>query len=304
MKKIYIVIPVYNRKETTLCCLDRLASSGVLDWAHVVVIDDASPDATGVEVRKLYSQEQVTVLDGDGRLWWAGGIKMGMEYAYEKGADYFVWLNDDCRPRNDSSIRLLVDFSIKNSCISVGQAVCPSGVVCGGHRKTFWDRKSVSCREGETVDCDTFGGNAVCIPRVVVDRIGLPDAKNFPMNADTDYGFRATQQGVRAVLIGDALFENDDNLSLEHESFLLSDKRTAALLKATFLSLKSFYYIPPFYKMRIKHYGILRGNVIMLSVFCKYFIYVLLRFLVPRGMRIKLFSKHLRAWKAQAHYEG
>jgi len=300
--KTYVIIPVYNRVKTTLRCLKRLSSAGVFDWAHVVVIDDASPDNTGKEVRNLYPSDHVTVLEGDGNLWWAGGIKMGMEYAYKNGADYFIWLNDDCRPRKSSAIQLLLNSSAKNNCISVGTVVCTSGVIFAGMKKSFFGKKPLSCKEDEIIDCDTFGGNAVCIPRFVVDRIGFPDAKNFPMMADTDYGFSASKKGIRIVVIGDALFDNDDNLNLEHESFLLSDKPTKQLLKATFLSIKSFYYLPSFYKMRIKHYGIIRGNLMVIWVLGKYSAYIFLRMFVPRKMRIKKFGKYLEAWKIQSYY--
>ena len=303
-KKIYIIIPVYNRVETTLQCLDRLSSSGVMEWAHVVVVDDASPDGTAEAIEQRYSSDKVTVLHGDGNLWWAGGINMGMEYAYKKGAEYFVWLNDDCRPIKKASFRTLVDYSIEHQCVAVGRVVLTSGGVYTGRRKKLMKLVSVPCSDCETVECDTFGGNAVCIPRGVVDCIGYPDAVNFPMMADTDYGLVATKARIKIVVVGAASFENDDNLSVEHESFLLSEKPTVVLLRATFGSLKSFYYFPSYYKMRIKHFGMIRGHLIVFQMVCKYASYILLRIFLPRNLRIRLFGRHLRAWKIQQSYKN
>jgi len=300
---VVIIIPVYNRRETTIQCLESLRTDSVFDWAHVVVVDDASSDGTGDAVRRLFPSEQVTVLEGDGNLWWAGGIKMGMEYAYQKNADYMVWFNDDCRPQNEGALKLLLDSSERSMCISVGQARCPSGMVYGGSKKTFLGTTAVDCSKRQELPCETFAGNAVCFPRFVVDRIGFPDAKNFPMMADADYGFRATKAGIPAMVIGDALFENDDNLNVEHESFLLSERRTGALLKATFGSIKSFYYLPSVCRMKLRHYGGGQCFLWLFVVLSKYATFVLLRIVLSRNARIKLFGKHLRAWKVQSHYE-
>lgn len=304
MSDTYIIIPVYNRKDTTIRCLDQLKEMGVLEWAHVVVVDDASPDGTGAAIRRAYSEETVTVLTGDGNLWWAGGIKKGMEYAYGHGAEFMFWLNDDCRPNSPEAIKVLIDYSMKYSCISVGRVVMSSGTVYTGRRKGLVGFVTIPCAEGEVADVEAFGGNAVCIPRLVVDSIGYPDEKNFPMMADTDYGLMATKAGIRIAVVGRALFENDDNLSLEHESFLLSKKPTSVLLKATFLSIKSFYYLPSFYKMRVKHFGVFRGNLMVLKTLFKYTVYIILRTVIPRNTRIKIFGRHLRAWKIHLHYNS
>ena len=79
-ENVYIIIPVHNRKEITLKCLDTLKQNGDLDKYYVIVIDDGSTDGTSEAIQSLYPD--VIILTGDGNLWWTGAIKKGMEYAY------------------------------------------------------------------------------------------------------------------------------------------------------------------------------------------------------------------------------
>ncbi|MBE9196304.1 glycosyltransferase [Synechocystis sp. LEGE 06083] len=43
---IFIIIPVHNRKQTPLKCLDILKKNDDLDKYHVVVVNDGSSNST------------------------------------------------------------------------------------------------------------------------------------------------------------------------------------------------------------------------------------------------------------------
>ena len=61
---VYIIIPVHNRKQITLKCLENLDKSGDLQQYHVVVVDDGSTDGTTEAINNLFPD--VKVLPGDG----------------------------------------------------------------------------------------------------------------------------------------------------------------------------------------------------------------------------------------------
>lgn len=266
-----------------------------MTWARIVVIDDASPDETGAAVEKHFPD--VKVLNGDGDLWWAGGINKGIEYALKQGADLLFWLNDDCRPRDENSIRRLLEFSTEHQCIAVGQAVCPSGYFYGGSfKKVFGRSRHIFCPPRETMPCDIFSGNAVCVPRAVIEEIGLLDAEHFPMMADADYGLRALMAGRKAVVVGDALFDSDENTSLEDQSLLLSAEPWRKVWNAKFYSVKSSMYLPAYTRLSLKHWGGV-GWLIVGGMLLKHVIYLFLRLLLPRKLLIRLFGSVMRTWR-------
>ena len=73
---IHVVLPVHNRRDMTLGFLDSLDAQDVDDVINVVVVDDGSTDGTA----DALASRPVTVLHGDGSLWWAGSIAKAIDY--------------------------------------------------------------------------------------------------------------------------------------------------------------------------------------------------------------------------------
>jgi GT2 family glycosyltransferase len=298
---ICIVIPVHNRKETTLACLRTLRAQGVMQWSTVIVVDDGSNDGTSYAILAAYSKTEVVVLKGDGDLWWAGGINLGMKYAVAQGADFIIWLNDDCTAE-EYSLERLVNHSIERHVISVGQAWCPSGHYYGGHKKTLFGLKLLRCPEGEVLPCDSFGGNAVCIPRCVVDKIGFLDAELMPMvPADADYGLRATTAGITAEVLGDAKFLNQDNLTDEHQSWLLGDINPRQVWESFSSKRSSLSFKPQLY-YRWRHWH-LWGLVLYVFPYVKFLNIAFIRFVLPIKFLRRVYGKYSGAWRIHQFHD-
>ena len=105
-KNIWIIIPVHNRRETTRACLANLRAHGELEKFQVCVVDDASSDGTAEMLAAEYPE--IKVIQGNGHLYWGGGIATGMMAARAASADVHVWLNDDCLP-DENSIACVVE---------------------------------------------------------------------------------------------------------------------------------------------------------------------------------------------------
>lgn len=195
----YILIPTYNRRLITLGALENLREVGDSKKYQVVVIDDESTDGTREAVETQYPE--VITLRGSGSLWWTGAIHKGMEYAMAQGADYLIWLNDDCQVA-PATLEGLVQFCRDHPRAIVGaqgfEQNDPSRLSFGGKRKTWQGYRFFTVPPGQTVPCDLLSGNLVCMPRAVVEAIGYPDPQTSPhYGGDSLYLLRAQQAGFQ-----------------------------------------------------------------------------------------------------------
>jgi GT2 family glycosyltransferase len=94
-KKIYILLPVHNRKAVTAGFVASLKKQTFRNY-HLVLIDDGSTDGTAEMVREAIPF--ATVLRGTGGWWWAGSLQRGLDWLKgEKVADdaIVLFINDD-----------------------------------------------------------------------------------------------------------------------------------------------------------------------------------------------------------------
>lgn len=79
LSTIYILLPVHDRKMITqrfIKCLDAQTYKNY----HLILIDDGSTDGTEAMVRSFIDDSQLTVIQGDGNLWWAGSLQQGANW--------------------------------------------------------------------------------------------------------------------------------------------------------------------------------------------------------------------------------
>lgn len=195
--KVFVLIPTRNRKELLLKCLDSLAKQTYAN-IEIVVIDDGSTDGT----KEILKKKDVTILEGDGNLWWSGAMRMGVDYVLpkSKATDFVLIQNDDTYMEKDF-IEKLVKQSQNNSRMILGTPVYDSfskklihdshKIINGSFRPVIINSKE------EIIPADTLSGRGALIPIEVFHKIGN-FSKIFPQYAsDYDFFCRAKKQGFK-----------------------------------------------------------------------------------------------------------
>ena len=261
--RISIIIPVHNRKQITLECLKHLRHLDILDRFQVIVVDDGSTDDTSVAIQQFYPE--VTLLEGNGSLWWTGAIALGMQYAFEQGAEYVIWLNDDCLP-DPHALEMLVSHMQSHPGVIVAPACYTEDrqtLIENGCQK----QQRLTAQPGEIVSVQTLSGYCVGLSKQIYTEIGTPNAKRFPQYCGDDtYILKATRSGFKAYILGDARIILANLTGSEHDFIPYIQARFVKhpTLENIFLEKKSRYYIPSQFFYHVEKYGWI-GSVLFLG---------------------------------------
>lgn len=206
------VLTCFNRKSKTLECIRSLKlqkTTYEVDF-KIVVVDDASVDGTSEAIRELYPD--VDVLPGTGRLYWNGGMRMGINHAASYTPNFFMWVNDDTILNNDTlQILLDVHYELKPEMermpIIVGSVMDPvtEKLTYGGLNHMSPNLMPLRFRIIEPrkrpVQCDVFNGNCVLVPFETYALIGNMHPHLVHDAGDYEYGLRAKKAGITAWIV-------------------------------------------------------------------------------------------------------
>jgi GT2 family glycosyltransferase len=210
MTKIDLVIPVYNRRETTLKGLRSLfkADTAGMD-VRVIVVDDASPDGTADAVAREFPQ--VELVHGTGDLHYAAGTNRGIERALERSPDFIATMNDDA-VFHPQFLQRMIKTARENPKSIVGALLLlwdePHRVFQVGQRwKTSsggWvipDNLTAFSVPQQPFEVECIVGNCVLFPREAIEQNGLMDEQKFPHGwGDAQYLMRMRKAGWRLLV--------------------------------------------------------------------------------------------------------
>jgi GT2 family glycosyltransferase len=156
--KVYLLLPVHNRKEITRGFIECLAAQTFSNY-HLVLIDDGSTDGTAVMVKEYIPS--ATVLRGNGNWWWAGSLQQGLNWLKKNPplpSDVILMTNDDAE---------LPPNFIERGCALLKPGVLMQAAICDDANREVLDIGVVyeDCkmlfrapRPGEPVNCLTTNG--------------------------------------------------------------------------------------------------------------------------------------------------
>lgn len=226
--KIYIIIPVHNRKEFTRDCLLSLRAQTYKNF-KTVIIDDGSTDGTAEMLANDFPE--VHVIKGDGNLWWAAATNLGVKYALENNADYVLTLNNDTVATEDF-LEKMIYWAEKtpNALLGAFAIYKDNNEPSYGGEIGSWKKvgainllKVVPYNERFGLkEVSHFPGRGLFIPSEVFKVIGFYDEIKFPQNAaDDDFTFRASYLGYKIFCNYDAkIFVYRDKIKYSLKNYL------------------------------------------------------------------------------------
>ena len=210
LKKIEFVIPVYNRRETTLQALRSLKRIDATNLQiHTIIVDDGSTDGTAAAIEKDFPEVQI--VRGDGTLHYAAGTNRGISAALQRKPDYIVTMNDDA-VYHEQFLQRLITTVESNPRSVVGSLLLlwdePHRVFQVGFEwKTFeggWsqseDLTAFDFPE-KAFEVEGMAGNCVLFPVEAIRECGLMDEEKFPHGwGDIQYVVRMRKMGWKLLV--------------------------------------------------------------------------------------------------------
>lgn len=221
---LYIILPVFNRKDITLNFIDSLQNQTFSNWT-LLLIDDGSTDGTPVDV-KSRGDSRIQVIETKGDLWWGGSL----QYAYQHlrkfliNKDNVLIINDDVIINNDYLEQGLYELANTDNTAFISEcydfsskAIVDKGVVFNPMGCTFIRNKSsdikINC--GSTRGLFINGGDFL--------NSGGIDSYRFPHYlSDYDFVLRLIENGLNIGFSERVFLYSDQSTTGEHElpSFL------------------------------------------------------------------------------------
>ena len=201
MKKVSIVIPVYNQLKMTINCLRDILNTCEVE-IEIIVVDDGSQEPIKYAINKMFPQ--IKVLKNEVNKGFAKTINKGIR---EASGNYIMLLNNDIRIKNPLWLKIMLDTMDKHNLDMTAPA--------GGRLDNNWNYLPGEAKKmGEKFSY--LVGWALLLKKEVFNTIGLvPEQMGKGYWEDVLLGHRAKKAGFKADIT-----ENTGIEHLYHKTFV------------------------------------------------------------------------------------
>jgi len=222
--KVYILIPIHNNIAETRKCLSCIRDQTYTNY-KVVIIDDGSTDNSTEIIKKEFPD--TTILQGDGNLWWAGALFMGIEHILKEAddKDFLLILNNDVT-FDEKYVEVLINCTkddqnaiIGSLCIdSETGSIADSGPIIDWSKSNFSIKPLVDDNKDIIEGLDTLSTRGVLLKISIIRKIGNFIPKQLPhYGSDYEYFIRAKKMGYKLTMSKKAVvYSNSSTTGIHH----------------------------------------------------------------------------------------
>lgn len=244
---VHVVVPVFNRLAMTRVlveCLRRQISS---EPVGILIVNDGSTDGT---TEWLAQQADITVLQGDGSLFWGGAVDLGIRHlqaSADISADWVLLMNNDTTVE-DGFVQHLLGVARRHAPAAVGSVIRDEAdhtrLLSIGPRLDAWRIRTCDRLPDEPMalspsgvrPIDALAGRGVLFPLEALIAAGGMRPRMLPHYlADYELSLRVRKAGWRLLVTLDAAVYSPDEYGSE---------RRARTLRERFFSVRSPFYLP------------------------------------------------------------
>ncbi len=205
--KVAVIVLNYQGAADTLACVRSLEAQ-TRKPDEVIVVDNASPDGSGAELRKALPE--ISHLQSPANLGFATGNNLGIRHALAQGAELVWLLNNDAVAAPDALEAMVKAASVDGRVGAWGTLIYEwherTRLQCwGGGWANPWTGRSAEYRTPVPIErLDYVTGCSLFLRREALIEVGLLDEGYFMYFEDTDLGFRYRAAGWRLGVVEQA----------------------------------------------------------------------------------------------------
>jgi dolichol-phosphate mannosyltransferase len=196
-----VILPTYNEIGNLGPMVEAILAQGAM--FDVLVIDDGSPDGTGIladHLKQTYPG-RVEVIHRQGKLGLATAYLTGFRYGIKRGYEYFFEMDADFSHNPQYLPRFIDTLQREGADVVLGSRYVPGG----GVTHWPWYRKWVS-RGGSLyaskmlgVDIRDLTGGFKCFRRAVLEALDLESIESTGYGFQIEMTYRAIEAGFKVV---------------------------------------------------------------------------------------------------------
>jgi GT2 family glycosyltransferase len=180
----------------------------------IIIVNNASTDDTIFYLRELekINSDKIDVLNLKENIGGAGGFSEGLKYAFQKGYDFFILMDDDGRPFDNYTFKELAckvgHLKSKNPLMMI------NSLVVNSEFKLSFGLKNIITIEEAKNSADIYHlihgtinpFNGTLISKELISKIGFPNKNFFLKGDENDYQYRAQKANALIATVVNSFY--------------------------------------------------------------------------------------------------